>query len=91
MQDVRMTERPLAHLAKFEKMCGDVDFPQRTLLVTTKWRSVDEAKGSRREEEIRRKYWSSMMALGSRMVRFEDKGDSMSAWRVVDALLEMGK
>jgi len=86
-----MTERPLAHLAVFEKMCGDVDFPQKILLVTSMWRYIDEEKGSRREGEIRRKYWSSMMALGSRMVRFEDEGDYVSAWRGVNVLLEMGK
>jgi hypothetical protein len=89
--DGRMTERPLAHPAVFQNMCGDVDIPRRMLLVTTMWRLVDEEKGSRREEQIRREYWSSMMALGSRMVRFEDKGDSESAWRAVDVLLEMGK
>jgi hypothetical protein len=81
-----MTERPLAHLAVFEKMC-DVDWPQRTLLVTTKWQFVDEEWGLRREEVIERTYWRSMITLGSRMVRFEDKDDSDSAWRVVDALL----
>jgi len=87
--DARMIERPLAHLTTFEKLCGGINFPQRTLLVTTMWQSVDEERGSRREEEIQRKYWSSMMDLGSRMVRFDDQGDAVCAWRAVDVLLEM--
>jgi len=81
--DNRMTERPGAHLATLQKLCGD-DFPQRILLVTTMWHLVDEEKGSSREEKIRTEYWTT---LGNKMFRFKDKDDSESAWRAIGALL----
>jgi len=88
ISDVRMTERPLTHLKAFEKMCGGGNFPEKILLVTTMWSLVDERTGSHREEELRRKYWSSMMACGSDMMRFEDMEDTESAWCAVNLLLE---
>jgi hypothetical protein len=81
-----MTERPGAHLATLEKLCGD-DFPQRILLVTTMWHLVDEEKGPSREEKIRTDYWQTMTTRGTKMFRFEDKDDAESAWCAVETLL----
>jgi hypothetical protein len=86
ISDVRMTEQPLTHLKAFEKMCGD-NYTEKILLVTTMWSLVDAPTGLEREEELRAKYWSSMMACGSDMVRFEDMEDTESAWRAVRILL----
>jgi len=82
ISDVRMTERPLTHLKAFEKMCGGNNFPEKILLVTTMWSLVEEATGSHREDELRTKYWSSMMTCGSDMIRFEDNAES--AWCAVN-------
>jgi len=65
----------------FEKLCGPSAL-QNVILTTTMWDEVDEATGLMREEELRTKYWKSMITFGSRMARVGNTYDS--AWDVLD-------
>jgi hypothetical protein len=75
---------PLEHLKPLESLCGS-NYPQKTVLVTTVWRSTDEAEGLSREDTLRNEHWKSMLDQGSNMVRYGDTAES--AWGIVNLLL----
>jgi len=65
----------------FEKLCGPGAL-QNVILTATMWDEVDEETGLMREEELRTKYWKSMITFGSRIARLGNTYDS--AWDVID-------
>jgi len=81
-----MLGTPLKNLRKFKELCGK-DGLQKIILVTTMWGEVDEETGSRREEELRERYWKTMITQGSRTARFEGTLDSESAWHILDPFI----
>jgi hypothetical protein len=48
------------------------------------WSEIDDATASSHEEELRTKYWNSMISAGSRISRFDYNRES--AWAIVDHL-----
>lgn len=77
-----MAGTPLRNLHMFERLCG-VDALQNVMLVTTMWEDVhDKAIGIAHEEELKAKYWNSMLNVGSRILRFEYT--RQSAWTIID-------
>jgi len=79
-----MMGSPLEHLKPLESLCGR-DYPRKTVLVTTAWRSMDEAEELSREDTLRNEHWKSMLEQGSNMVRYEET--AQSAWGIVNLLL----
>jgi hypothetical protein len=76
----------LRNLKMFRKLCGDEPLGN-VILCTTFWGKVDAATGAQREDELRtnREFWGSMIARGSRMVRFTDRQSGLD---IVSDLLE---
>jgi hypothetical protein len=64
----------------FQKLCG-TDALQNVILATTMWDLVDEKTGNEREEELRTRYWRSMIDFGSQVARFRNTYES--AWEIV--------
>ena len=69
----------------FDKLCGD-DALKNVILATTKWSEVELDMGSRRENQLLDKYWSKMIAQGSRMARFMNTHES--AWDIINLILD---
>ncbi|KDQ53005.1 hypothetical protein JAAARDRAFT_137770, partial [Jaapia argillacea MUCL 33604] len=84
ISDNRMAGTPLKNLDMFQKLCGK-NALENVILTTTMWDEVDESTGSAREEELKSKYWSYMLAKKSRTSRFLNT--PQSAWAVLDPIL----
>ena len=81
ISDNRTTGRPLKHLRMFRKLCGRMTL-ENVILVTTMWDEVEEDEGYQREEELRGKYWKTMIDQGSVSARYHGTLDS--AWDIVE-------
>jgi len=57
------------------------------VLATTMWEGVAPEIGRAREEELKTKFWSSMMSRGSRVVR-QDKG-AVSARAILESIMAL--
>ena len=68
----------------FKEICGAKAL-ENVVLVKTRWDSVDEAIGAKRERELRADFWAYMVSHGSAMTRFH--GDRNSAIAIVSQLL----
>jgi hypothetical protein len=68
----------------FTKLCGD-DAMTNVVLVTTKWAQVSQEVGEAREQQLKKKFWASMLNLGSATARFMHT--PKSAWDIVDLLV----
>jgi len=82
--DNKITEAPVSNLLRFDDICGGHVF-EKVLLVTTMWSLDRRGMGPGRENELRGRYWGSIMEPGPKMHRFEDTTES--AWAAVDVLL----
>jgi hypothetical protein len=83
ISDNRMTGTSVRNMNMFEMVCG-VGALQNVILVTTMWDTVDNVTGTEREEELKTKFWQSMISSGSRIARFDST--SRSAWGILDQL-----
>lgn len=81
--DNRFTATSERNTDMFRMLCGPAAL-KNVMLVTTMWDEVDETTGAEREEQLRTRYWKSMLQSGSRMSRF--KHTSESAWEIVEQL-----
>lgn len=59
---------------------------EHIILTTTMWDEVNEDVGWAREEELRKKYWSTMIMKGSSMCRYYNTPES--AWALIQPLVE---
>lgn len=84
ISDNRMAGAPHKNLHVFTKLCGD-DAIQNVILATTMWGRVRTEIGEKRETELRRDYWKTMLEKGSQTTRFE--GTAPSAWKIVDIIV----
>jgi hypothetical protein len=80
-----MAGTPLKNLRMFEELCGKNAF-HNVILTTTMWDEVDEETGRLREQELKSKYWQSMLARNSTTNRF--MGTRESALRLIEPLIE---
>ena len=78
-----MAGTPLRNLRMFQRLCGD-NALRNVMLVTTMWSEIDNVTALPREEELRTKYWGSMVKAGSRIARFDYNHES--AWAIVGQL-----
>jgi hypothetical protein len=69
----------------FEVLCGR-NAIQNVILTTTMWDEVDEVTGRYRENELRSKYWKSMLQRSSTTSRF--LGTPESAVQVIQPLID---
>ncbi|KAF8811582.1 hypothetical protein BYT27DRAFT_6442621 [Phlegmacium glaucopus] len=69
ISDNRMAGTPLKNLRMFEELCGKNAF-HNVILTTTMWDEVEEETGFLRENELKSKYWRSMLDRGSTTSRF---------------------
>jgi hypothetical protein len=68
----------------FLKLCGDGAI-RNVVLATTMWTKVKPEIGERREKQLKETYWRGMLAVGSRMMRFDDSFDT--AWKMLDDIV----
>ena len=59
---------------------------RRVVLGITKWERVPAGVRGTREEELKTKFWKTMMEQGSAVHQF--RGDFDSAWKTIDSLLD---
>ena len=85
ISDNRMVGRPLRNLRMFEELCGR-NAIQNVILTTTMWDEVDEMTGCYRENELRSKYWKSMLERNSTTSRF--LGTRESAVQSIQPLID---
>jgi len=55
------------------------------VIATTMWDRVSEEEGNEREDELKRDFWTGMVADGCRTERFENTYDS--AWRIIGSVI----
>jgi hypothetical protein len=85
ISDHRIVDRPIENLRMFEKLCGK-NAIHNVILTTTMWDVVDEETGRDREEELKSKYWQTMLERKSSTSRF--LGTRESALRVIAPLID---
>ena len=73
------------NLTMFRKLCGDAAL-KNVVLGTTKWNDVRPELGLKRETQLRDTYWKEMIEQGS--VIMQVHADSLSAWNIVNRILE---
>jgi hypothetical protein len=72
----------------FADLCGE-DAVRNVILATTMWNQVNEETGKRREDELKGKYWKTMLENGSVTIRFLDS--YKSTWDIVDIILDKNR
>jgi hypothetical protein len=72
----------------FADLCGE-DAIRNVILATTMWNQVNEEIGKRREDELKGKYWKTMLENGSVTIRFLDS--YKSTWDIVDIILDRNR
>ncbi|KAL9036643.1 MAG: hypothetical protein Q9180_004180 [Flavoplaca navasiana] len=88
ISDTRMTHSSLQNLRMFRKLVGDHNL-KNVILATTKWSVTPLEDGLRREKDLTSEggFWSTMMAAGSVVRRFEDS--AASAQGLVEGILRL--
>jgi len=87
ISDNRMAGTPLKNLRMFEELCGKNAF-HNVIFATTMWDEIDEIPGVAREQELKLKYWKTMLDRGSTTSRFLRTRES--AFTLIDPLIEGG-
>ena len=85
ISDNRMAGTPLKNLRMFEELCGKNAF-HNVILTTTMWDEVDDETGDLREQELKSKYWRSMLERKSTTSRFMQTRES--ALRLIEPLID---
>lgn len=90
--DIRVRGSVTKNLILFQKLCGE-DFYSRVILTTTMWPDkddpsydcMDEIDCWAREEDLKKKFWKSMIDTGSKVQRFT--GTSESAQEIINVIV----
>jgi hypothetical protein len=87
ISDVRMAGSALRNLRMFKQLCGSTNL-NSVILATTHWKSVDEATGREREQELiaTEEFWGGMVEKGSTVVRHD--GTKQSALNIISSLVD---
>ncbi|KAF3938291.1 hypothetical protein ABW19_dt0207651 [Dactylella cylindrospora] len=72
-------------LRTFQKLVGDRSL-ESVVLVTTHWPTFFKGEQIKREEELRKTFWASMLARGSNIMRHD--GSKKSALKIVGDILK---
>ena len=70
-----MGSSSLKNLGSFQKLCGR-DALNKVYLTTTMWDEVELSVGEGRLEELKTKYWKTMIAQGAQVARCRKDDDS---------------
>jgi len=84
ISDARMAGTPWKNLQLFTNLCGNYAI-RNVVFATTMWDTVKPEVGSRREDELRTKYWKEMMENGCKIARFDKT--FKSAWEIIDLIV----
>ena len=79
-----MTGALLKNLQMFANLCGQKAMPN-VVIATTMWDRVSKEEGNEREDELKRDFWTGMVADGCRTERFENTYDS--AWCIIGSVV----
>ena len=82
--DKRMKGTTLRNLKMFRRLCGE-DALSKVILGTTNWGEIDEAVGTRREQELGETFWKDMTSRGSEIRRFHKTQSSAQGF--LDSIL----
>ncbi|KAI3393110.1 hypothetical protein diail_4739, partial [Diaporthe ilicicola] len=92
ISDNRVTHHTTKNLDMFRKLTGEKNLKNVTL-TTTMWDKVSEQEGTRREDELKGKFWKLLVAMGARTARHNSGGGGSSetaeesARRIASSLL----
>jgi len=75
----------LKNLHTFKSLCGSKAMPN-VVIATTMWDEVKTEEGELREKELKRDFWTEMVADGCMTERFEGTYDS--AWRIIGTVIQ---
>jgi hypothetical protein len=85
ISQTRMLGTTRKNFDMFRKLCGE-KADKSVVLGTTKWSDVMPEVGSRREAELKDRYWKDMIDAGTWVKQFD--GTSSSAWKIVNIILD---
>ena len=71
----------------FHKLCGDEAF-EKVDFVTSKWGLANGRDFGKRQEELKDKYWKSMLDRGAGVKSLVHGDEGASVWAVVSAMLD---
>ena len=85
ISDNRITHHATKNLDMFRKLTGE-DNLKNVVLVTTMWDTVTPEKGAMREQELKLKFWSLLLAFNAKTARHS--GSTRSAQDIARGLLK---
>ena len=77
--DKRMKGATRRILDMFHQLCGE-NALARVVLGTTNWGEVEEHVGAQREEQLKKTFWNTITASGSKVLRFNRSQRSSAAF-----------
>ncbi|RXW22538.1 hypothetical protein EST38_g3317 [Candolleomyces aberdarensis] len=75
------------NLEMFNQLCGD-SVLDKVVLVTSKWAKVVGRNLEKREGELKKNHWNTMLDGGARVERLVAGREGESAWRIVYSVLD---
>ncbi|RXW12050.1 hypothetical protein EST38_g13803 [Candolleomyces aberdarensis] len=75
------------NLEIFRRMCGDA-FLDRVVLVTSKWGRAVGQNLEKRENELKKNHWKTMLDGGARAERLDANDEEKGTWRIVCSILD---
>ncbi|KAJ2934667.1 hypothetical protein H1R20_g2459, partial [Candolleomyces eurysporus] len=83
----RFTGTARRNLEIFKHLCGESAL-DKVVLVTSHWGTAPDQNFDKREEELKKRYWNTMMDGGARVERLVAGEERVSAWEIVHSILE---
>ncbi|KAJ2936362.1 hypothetical protein H1R20_g732, partial [Candolleomyces eurysporus] len=83
----RFTGTARRNLEIFNHLCGESAL-DKVVLVTSHWGTAPDQIFDKREEELKKRYWNTMMDGGTRVERLVAGEEQASAWNIVHSILE---
>ncbi|KAJ2921752.1 hypothetical protein H1R20_g15334, partial [Candolleomyces eurysporus] len=87
ISQTRLTGTARGDLEIFNRLCGESAL-DKVVLVTSHWGTAPEQNFDKREEELKKRYWNTMMDGGARVERLVAGEEQASAWKIVHSILE---
>ncbi|KAJ2932721.1 hypothetical protein H1R20_g4375, partial [Candolleomyces eurysporus] len=83
----RFTGTARRNLEIFNHLCGESAL-DKVVLVTSHWGTAPDQIFDKREEELKKRYWNTMMDGGTRVERLVAGEEQASAWNIFHSILE---
>ncbi|GAP88263.2 putative p-loop containing nucleoside triphosphate hydrolase protein [Rosellinia necatrix] len=75
ISDTRMTHHATKNLQMFQKLTGENNL-KNVILATSMWDKVPIEQGLAREEELKKRFWNVLLALGAKAIRHDGTPES---------------